>query len=134
MPPSDGAFLVGADLVEFDHRDLPIYATPESRWADAGRDAAVFGAPLDRLYGEPGEIFVGGELMAHSLSAAPALSAMDDPLVELGGLNDGLILPAMEYEPVHAHGALHLAEIATVYDFADGGLHLHDSWTFDSPV
>ena len=29
---------------------------------------------------------------------------------------------------------LHLAEIATVYDFADGGLHLHDSWTFDSPV
>jgi hypothetical protein len=118
-------------LVEFDRRDLPIYATPESQWADAGRDAAVYGAPLDRLFGEPGEVFVSAELMAQQMTA-PAMPAIDDPVVELSGLNDGLILPAMEHEPAHADGALHLPEIATVYDFTDGGLHLHDLWTFDS--
>jgi len=134
MPPSDGAFLIGTDLVEFDRFDLPIYATSESQWADAGRDAAVYGVPLDRLYGELGEVFVGGEPMAQQLTTAPALPAIDDPLVELGGLNDGLILPAMEYEPAHAHGAHHLPEIATVYDFSYGGLHMNDSWTFDSHV
>ncbi len=132
MPPSDSAFLVGADLVEFDRRDLPIYATPESQWADAGRDAAVYGAPLDRLFGEPGAVFVSAELSAPPMTATPAVPAIDDPLVELSGLNDGLILPAMEHEPAPAHGALHLPEIATVYDFTDGGLHLHDFWTFDS--
>ena len=35
-----------------------------------------------------------------------------------------------DVEPV-AGTALHLPEIAAVYDFADG-LHLHDLWTFDS--
>ena len=135
MPPSDQAFLVGADLVEFDRRDLPIYATPESHpgsgWADAGREAASFGAPLDRLYGEPGEVFVSGELAAPQLSAQAMTSLVDDPLVELSGLNDGLMLPMMEHEPVHAAAALHLPEMAAVYDFVDG-LHLHDHWTFDS--
>jgi hypothetical protein len=56
---------------------------------------------------------------------------VDDPLSELGGLNDGLMLPAMDHEAAHAGAALHLPEIAAVYDFADG-LHLHDLWTFDS--
>jgi len=130
MPPSDTAFLVGADLVEFDRRDLPIYATPESQWADAGREAASYGAPLDRLFGEPGTVFVSGELASPSPSAATMLPVVDDPLIELSGLNDGLMLPAMDYEPSHAT-ALHLPEIAAVYDFADG-LHLHDLWTFDS--
>jgi hypothetical protein len=135
MPPSDTAFLVGADLVEFDRRDLPIYATPESQWADAGRDAASYGAPLDRLFGEPGTVFVSGDLVSPTLSAAPALPVVDDPLVELGGFNDGLMVPAMDHETAHAGPALHLPEIAAVYDFADG-LHLsnltHDLWTFDT--
>jgi hypothetical protein len=131
MPPSDTAFLVGADLVEFDRHDLPIYATPQSQWADAGRDVASFGAPLDRLFGEPGQVFVSGELTASPIAALPTTAIVDDPLVELSGLNDGLLVPAMEHEPAHDAGALHLPEIATVYDFADG-LHLHDLWTFDS--
>ena len=131
MPPSDTAFLVGADLVEFDRHDLPIYATPQSHWADAGREAASYGAPLDRLFGETGAVFVSTDLAAPTLSAATALPVVDDPLVELGGLNDGLMLPAMDHEPAHAGAALHLPEIAAVYDFADG-LHLHDLWTFDS--
>ena len=131
MPPSDTAFLVGADLVEFDRHDLPIYATPQSHWADAGREAASYGAPLDRLFGEPGTVFVSAELAAPPLSAAASTPVVDDALVELGGLNDGLMLPAMDHEPAHAGAALHLPEIAAVYDFADG-LHLHDLWTFDS--
>jgi hypothetical protein len=130
MSPSDTAFLVGADLVEFDRHDLPIYATPESQWADAGREAASYGAPLDRVFGETGTVFVSGELASPTLSAATALPVVDDPLIELSGLNDGLMLPAMEHEPAHA-AALHLPEIAAVYDFADG-LHLHDLWTFDA--
>jgi len=139
MPPSDNAFLVGADLVEFDRRDLPIYATAESHpgsaWADAGREAASFGAPLDRLYGEPGEVYVSAELSAPPLSAQTGTSLVDDPLVELSGLNDGLMLPMMEHEPTHIGATLHLPEMAAVYDFVDG-LHLpnhwHDHWTFDS--
>jgi hypothetical protein len=131
MPPSDTAFIVGTDLVEFDRHDLPIYATPQSQWADAGHDVGLHGASLDRLFGEPGEVFVSGELTASPVAALPATTIVDDPLVELGGLKDGLMLPAMEHEPAQAGGALHLPEIATVYDFADG-LHLHDLWTFDS--
>jgi hypothetical protein len=131
MPPSDTAFLVGADLVEFDRHDLPIYATPQSQWADAGHDVGCYGTALDRLFGEPGEVFVSAGLTAAPASTLPVAAIVDDPLVELGGLNDGLMLPTMEHEPAHAGGALHLPEITTVYDFADG-LHLHDLWTFDS--
>jgi|EndMetStandDraft_6_1072998.scaffolds.fasta_scaffold391875_1 hypothetical protein len=130
MPPSDNNFVVGTDLVEFDRRDLPIYATPESHWADAGREVASFGVPLDRLFGEPGEIFVSGELAAPTLSAATA-AIVDDPVVELSGLNDGLMLPAMDHEAAQAGAVPHAPEIAAVYDFADG-LHFSDLWTFDS--
>jgi len=131
MPPSDTAFLVGTDLVEFDRHDLPIYATPQSHWADAGHDVGRYGAALDRLFGEPDAVFVSAELASPPIAALSATAAFDDPLVELGGLNDGLMMPAMEHEPAHASGSPHLPEIATVYDFADG-LHLHDLWTFDS--
>jgi len=131
MPPSDTAFLVGADLVEFDRPDLPIYATPESQWAAAGHDVGLYGAPLDRLFGEPGEVFVGADLYSQAMVSIPATAAIDDALVELGGLNDGLMVPMMEHEPAHAGGALHLPEIAAVYDFADG-LHFSDLWAFDS--
>src|SRR5258708_3288402 len=130
MPPSDTAFLVGADLVEFDRHDLPIYATPQSQWADAGHDVGRSGAALDRLFGEPDAVFVSGELASPPIAALPAAAAFDDPLVELGGLNGGQMGPAREHEPAQAN-ALHLPEITTVYDFADG-LPLHDLWTFDS--
>ena len=135
MPPSDNAFIVGTDLVEFDRRDLPIYATPESQWAAAGRDVAGFGAPLDRLFGEPGEVFVSGELSAPALSAATATPSADDPLVELGGLNDGLTLSALDHDVAPAGAAHHPPEVAVVCDFGDG-LHppdlRHDLWSFDS--
>jgi hypothetical protein len=130
MPPSDTAFLIGTDLVEFDRSDLPIYATPESRWADAATERSLFGAPLDRLFGEPQAVFVSSDL-ASVASMPTATVAVEDPLVELGGLNDGLMLPAMDHEPAHTHAALHLPDLTAVYDFVDG-LHLHDAWTFDS--
>jgi hypothetical protein len=130
MPPSDTAFLIGPDLVEFDRRDLPIYATPESRWADAATERSLFGAPLDRLFGEPHAVFVSTDLTPIASTPTVATS-IEDPLVELGGLNDGLMLPAMDHEPAHAHAALHLPDLTAVYDFVDGP-HLHDVWTFDS--
>ena len=131
MPP-DTLFLVGTDLVEFDRHDLPIYATtPQSPWADAGRDAVSYGAPLDRLFGESGAVFVSAELTLAPQSAGTTTPIVDDPLIELSGLNDGLMMPAMDHEPAHAGPTHHLPEIAAVYDFVDG-LHLHDLWTFDS--
>ena len=45
----DATFLVGVDLVEFDRRELPIYASPQTRWMDACYDdAPSYGAPVDR--------------------------------------------------------------------------------------
>jgi hypothetical protein len=114
-------FLVGTDLVEFDRRDLPIYATPETRWADAGCDVVSYGVPLDRLFGEPGEVFVSGTTGGGAQTAIQSL--VDDPLVTLAGLADGLALPASAEEQTLA--ALDDAaampapspEIAVVYDF-----------------
>ena len=46
----DATFLVGVDLVEFDRRELPIYASPQARWMDACYDEAPsYGAPVDRV-------------------------------------------------------------------------------------
>jgi hypothetical protein len=96
MPPSDAGFLVGAELVEFDRNHLPIYAAePASLWANAGCDgAAPHGASLDRLFGEPGDIHVAS-VMADAPSAVEAALALpvDDPLIAMLGLSDGLILP-----------------------------------------
>jgi hypothetical protein len=55
----DATFLVGVDLVEFDRRELPIYASPQSRWMDACYDEAPsYGAPVDRVFGEPGDVHI----------------------------------------------------------------------------
>ena len=48
----DTTFIIGADLVQFDRPELPIYQTPESqtphsKWAEACFDEAPYGAPLD---------------------------------------------------------------------------------------
>ncbi|OJU33393.1 MAG: hypothetical protein BGN99_07940 [Alphaproteobacteria bacterium 65-37] len=137
----DAPFVVGTDLVEFDRRDLPIYQTPEhaleQRWADACVDDAAYGAPLDRLFGEPEPIFIDGVADAGQL-----LSPLGpDALVVLGDLTDlladSLALPAAD----EAAGASH--DIAAIYDFgADSHavVHLHDSmgweqsaaeWSYD---
>ena len=120
---ADSLFLVGADLVEFDRRDLPIYASPISRWADAGIDTVSYGAPLDRLFGEAGEVFVDG--IAGAAEVPPSFG--EDALVVLSDLSDGVMLPASE-EPVAMH------ESAAVYDFGIDThvvLHVQDGLTWD---
>jgi len=124
----DTTFLVGADLVQFDRSELPIYQTPESqalqsRWADACFDEAPYGAPLDRLFGEPGDQHIDSVVRDESQAALSALPG-EDPLVVLAALSDGLMLPASEPAP----------EIATTVDFDAGAhpiVHLHDGWSWD---
>jgi hypothetical protein len=120
---TETTFIVGADLVQFDRHDLPIYQTPDSQWAEACFDEAPYGAPIDRVFGEPGDLHIDGVPREEQQAALTTLSG-DDPLVVLGALSDGLILPASE--PA--------AEIATGFDFgADSHpiVHLHDGWSWD---
>jgi hypothetical protein len=119
----DTTFIVGADLVRFDRPELPIYQTPEPKWAEACFDEAPYGAPLDRLFGEPGDLHIDSVAPDESQAALTALLG-DDPLVVLAGLSDGLMLPASE--PA--------AAIATTVDFDAGAhpiVHLHDGWSWD---
>jgi hypothetical protein len=132
---ADSSFLVGADLVQFDRQDLAIYLTPETRadghWAAAGHDAVAYGVPLDRLFGEPGEVFVSMSAAIDEATIA-ALAVLDDPMVVLSGLADGLILPASE--PVAATDLADPApapETATIYDFGAEALPIHDAWAWD---
>src|SRR5260370_24321839 len=91
----DTTFIVGADLVQFDRPELPIYQTPESRWAEACFDEAPYGAPLDRLFGEPGDLHIDSVVRDESQAALTPLPS-DDPLVVLAALSDGFMLPAPE--------------------------------------
>jgi hypothetical protein len=124
----DTTFIVGADLVQFDRPELPIYQTPESqtfpsKWAEACFDEAPYGTPLDRLFGEPGDLHIDSVVREESQAVLTALPG-DDPLVALAALSDGLMLPASE--PA--------VEIATAVDFgADSHpiVHLHDGWSWD---
>ncbi len=121
---ADSSFLVGADLVQFDRHDLPIYLTPETRveglWADAGHDATTYGLPVDRLFGEPGEVFVSMVLGADEAAAVTSsTSIVDDPVVTLGNLVEALILPASAETP------------ATFHDFSADALPVHDAWAGD---
>jgi hypothetical protein len=122
---ADAPFLVGTDLVEFDRSNLPIYATPASLWSAAGLDSVSYGAPLDRLFGEPGSVFVDG--VAGVASADPLPPAGEDMLVVLSDLSDGLMLPTADAPaPMHASAA--------VYDFAadtHAVVHLPDSMSWD---
>ena len=144
----DTTFLVGPELVEFDRHDLPIYASLESRWADAGLDAPSHGASLDRLFGEPGDVFVSGMIGAAEQAAALAAAMLpaEDPLVVLGGLSDGLILPTIEpsawagaLDDNHAlampSGAQQAPEIVTIFDLGIDSfatVHLNDGGTWDA--
>ncbi len=119
----DTTFIVGADLVQFDRPELPIYQTPEPKWGEACFDEAPYGAPLDRLFGEPGDLHIDSVVPDESQAALTALPG-EDPLVVLAALSDGLMLPASE--PA--------AEIATTVGFDAGAhpiVHLHDGWNWD---
>lgn len=131
---TDSAFLVGADLVRFDRPELPMYATPHSLWADAGRDVSLFGASVDRLFGEAGETFVAGLPLP---SDVPELVISgEDPLVVMPALGDGLALPVCEHGPgidLPLHAA-HAPDLTTVYDFGSDShflLPVHDGWSWD---
>ena len=120
---TDTTFIVGADLVQFDRHELPIYQTPESKWAEACFHEAPYGAPLDRVFGEPGDLHIDSVPREEQQAALTALPG-DDPLVVLAALSDGLILPASE--PA--------AETAAAFDFGANShpiVHLHDGWSWD---
>jgi hypothetical protein len=119
----DATFLVGVDLVEFDRRELPIYASPQSRWMDACHDEApAYGAPVDRVFGEPGNVHIDGAPGSNEQLAA---MVADDPLVALATLADGLAVTGSE---------IAAPELATSFDFgadAHAVVHLHDGAGWD---
>jgi hypothetical protein len=116
--PTDQTFLVGTDLVEFDRRDLPIYQTEQASWDCAPQ--APYGAPLDRLFGEPGDVHVDGAVGEPTHDIA---GDVEDPVVGLAAVSDGLALHGSEAPPV-ATGFDVGADAHTV-------VHLHDGWSWD---
>ena len=114
----------------------------DSAWADAGHDSVAFGTSLDRLFGEPGDIHVSS-LADPSLTSVTTPSIIDDPLVLMTGLSDGLILPLAEHERVATlddntgvtlHDAPHLPEPVALCDFSalvHSILPLADGWYWD---
>lgn len=110
--------IVGRDLVEFDRRDVPIYQERPSLWADAGVEAVSYGAPLDRLYGAPGETHVA----AHAPLQDVTLPVVEDPVVELGTLSDALALADLP---------LGLLDTPLFHD-ASALAPLHDGWSGDN--
>ena len=122
---TDATFLVGVDLVEFDRRELPIYASPQTRWMDACYDdAPAYGAPVDRVFGEPGDVHIDSVPASAEDQQALAIVA-DDPLVSLSTLADGLAIAGSDAAA---------PELATSFDFgADvhAVVHLHDGAGWD---
>lgn len=110
--------IIGRALVEFDRRDVPIYQERESLWAEAGVDPVPYGAPLDRLFGAPGETHVAAPAPLHDVT--PAL--VEDPIVELGTLADGLAVADLP---------LGLLETPLGQD-GPALVSLHDGWSGDS--
>ena len=115
---------------------------PDSLWADAGTDPTAFGTSLDRLFGEPGDIHVITVAdSAHAEVTTPAI--VDDPLVLMTGLSDGLILPLAEHDRIGTledtsgvtlHDAPALPEPAALCDFGalvHSILPLADGWYWD---
>lgn len=113
---SDGIFAVPSDLVAFGGRPTA-RATARVLWADAGNDAPIDGVSLDLVYGEPGETFVASVPLAEE--PREFVMPVADPLVLLGNLTDGLILPLCEPQPafgLHVP-ASHTPGMEAVYDF-----------------
>ena len=117
----DATFLVGVDLVEFDRRDFPIYASPQARWVDACYDETpIYGAPVDRVFGEPGDVHIDGAPHPGEEQLSTVIVG-DDPLVSLATLADGLIVGGAE--PI-------APELATSFDFgADVHTVIHHDGT-----
>jgi hypothetical protein len=117
----DATFLVGVDLVEFDRRELPIYASPQTRWMDACYDETpLYGAPVDRVFGEPGDVHI--DSVPHpGEEQLTTVIVGDDPLVSLATLADGLIVAGAEPAA---------PELATSFDFgADAHTVIHHDGT-----
>jgi hypothetical protein len=104
-------------LVDFAHA-----SSPAPLWAEAGHDASAFGAALDRVFGESGEVHVIEQFTVLDTAILPA----DDPLVLLGNLIDGFGLPMADPLPAA------MPELAAVYDVAPDGFNLHDLWVYDA--
>jgi hypothetical protein len=134
--PPESSSAAPAVLVLFAH------ARPDSVWADAGHDSVAFGTSLDRLFGEPGDIHVTALAdPAQADVTTPAI--VDDPLVLMTGLSDGLILPLAEHDRVGTlddtsgvtlHDQPHLPEPAALCDFGalvHSILPLADGWYWD---
>lgn len=120
---SDPAFLIGADLVEFDRSDLPINQAARATWDCF--DEAPYGAPLDRLFGEPGEVYVDGIVKPGSTDIA---AHGHDPPVALAGLSDSFTLMQADtpvFDPPEAAPISHDGAEAAVV------VHLHDGWSWD---
>ena len=92
----DATFLVGIDLIEFDRRDLPIYLKPQAPWAEACFDEASYGAPLDRIFGEPGDIHSDSTAVPDDQQQAGLAAVGEDPLVLMSDLSDGLASSMVE--------------------------------------
>src|SRR5262249_18637763 len=93
--------------------------SPAPLWAEAGHDASAFGAALDRLFGE-----ADLHLIEHYASVDQAILMLDDPLVLLSNLIDGL---GVMGDPMPAP----MPELVAVYDFAPEGFS-HDHWVYDA--
>jgi len=102
-------------LVDFEQTPSP--APP---WDEAGHDVSAFGAALDRVFGESSELHV----IEHFATADASIPPIDDPLVLLANLMDGLGLP--DPSPVT------MPEFAAVYDFAPDGFNQHEHWVYDA--
>jgi hypothetical protein len=117
---NDPTFLVGTELVQFDRRDLPIYAAPQPQWDAAGVDETRVGMPLDRIFGEPGDVHVDGSAFApQDYHASWVSAATDDPLVMFPALSDGVALAP----PLGEHGFDPTGDGAAGVPGVDGGLH-----------
>jgi hypothetical protein len=103
-------------LVRFEHA-----LAPAAPWAAAGHDITLFGAALDRVFGDAGDL----HLLQHFATADDILLG-DDPLVLLANLIDGFG-PSMGDPPPTV-----LPELAAMYDFGGDGAYLHDLWVYDT--
>lgn len=112
---NDWVFPTGIDLVDFDRRDLPIYASPRSLWAQAGSDASLSGTAVDAVYDSEGET----HLASLPLIEEPReiVTPGNDPLVGLTNLSDG-VLPGCEPQ-----NAFETTAHDTLYDFSSVGGH-----------
>jgi hypothetical protein len=134
--PSESSPAPSAALVYFTQ------ARPDSLWADAGHEPVAFGTSLDRLFGETGDIHVTS-LVDPALAAVTTPAIVDDPLVLMTGLSDGLILPLAEHDRIGTledaggvtlHDAPPLPEPAALCDFGalvHSILPLADGWYWD---